>query len=60
MFTIDKTGKITKIQARAPHTNLEKEAIRVIELIPEMTPGKMQDKNVGVKYSLPIVFDVQN
>jgi len=58
-FTIDKTGKVTDIKTRAPHPKLENEAVRVINFIPEMTPGKQRDNNVGVIYNLPIVFHVQ-
>ena len=59
-FKIDKTGHVTDIKTRATHPRLEKEAQRVIDKIPEMTPGKQRDKNVGVIYSLPIAFQVQN
>lgn len=59
-FKIDKTGHVTEIKVRGTHPDLENEAIRVINIIPEMIPGKQHDKNVGVIYSLPIVFDVQN
>lgn len=59
MFKIDKTGKITDIQARAPHKRLEAEAIRVVSLLPQMTPGKQRGRAVPVKYSLPITFLVQ-
>ncbi|GAA4279882.1 energy transducer TonB [Gaetbulibacter aestuarii] len=59
-FTIDKTGHVTSIKTRAPHPDLEKEAERVIQLIPDMQPGKQRDTNVGVVYALPIVFQVQN
>lgn len=59
-FKIDKTGKVIEIKARGTHPDLEKEAERVINIIPEMTPGKQRDKNVGVIYYLPIVFQVQN
>lgn len=59
-FKIDKAGRVIDIQTRAPHHKLKEEAERVIKKIPEMTPGKQQDKNVGVIYSLPIVFQVQN
>ncbi|CAH8281391.1 protein TonB [Mariniflexile fucanivorans] len=59
-FKIDKTGHVNEIQVRGPHPELEKEAARVINIIPEMTPGKQRDKNVGVIYTLPIVFEVQN
>ena len=58
-FTIDKTGKVTDVKTRAPHPKLEKEAVRVINFIPEMTPGRQRDNNVGVIYNLPIIFQVQ-
>jgi len=58
-FTIDKTGKVNNIKSRAPHPKLENEAIRVINLMPKMKPGKQNDKNVGVIYTLPIKFKVQ-
>ncbi|KAB1069703.1 energy transducer TonB [Tamlana haliotis] len=58
-FTIDKSGHVTHIQTRAPHPELQKEAERVIKIIPEMTPGRQHDKNVDVIYNLPIVFQVQ-
>ncbi len=58
-FKIDKTGKVTDIKTRAPHARLEKEAERVINKIPQMTPGRQSNKNVGVIYSLPIIFKVQ-
>jgi len=59
MFKIDKTGKITSIKARGPHARLEKEAIRVVELIPQMTPGKQRSRPVSVSYTLPITLLVQ-
>lgn len=59
IFTVDKNGNITDVMARAPHKSLEKEAIRVIEMLPIMTPGKQRNRPVGVKYSLPITFNVE-
>lgn len=59
MFTINKNGDVVDIQARAPHVRLEKEAIRVIESLPKMQPGKQRGRPVGVKYSLPITFNVE-
>ena len=59
IFKIDKTGKITNIKARGPHARLEKEAIRVVELIPKMTPGKQRSIPVSVAYTLPITLLVQ-
>lgn len=60
VFKIDKTGNITNVQARAPHPGLEKEAQRVINLLPKMEPGKQRGKAVTVPYSLPILFQVQD
>ena len=57
-FTISKTGDITNIKIRAPHKSLEKEALRVIKLVPKMTPGMQRDKPVNVRYVQPIIFKV--
>ncbi|WP_282133953.1 energy transducer TonB [Seonamhaeicola maritimus] len=59
-FLIDKTGKVKDIKTRAPHPKLGDEAQRVINRVPVMQPGKQNKKTVGVRYTLPIVFDVQN
>ena len=59
-FKIDRTGKITEVRSRAPHPRLEQEAARVINKLPSMQPGKQRGKAVGVMYSLPIVFQVQD
>lgn len=60
MFKIDKNGDIIGVGARAPHPALEKEAARVINLLPKMKPGKQRGKSVIVPYSLPIIFVVQD
>jgi protein TonB len=60
IFKIDKTGNVVGIRARAPHPGLEKEAVRVIGLLPKMKPGKQRGKPVNVPYSLPIIFQVQD
>ena len=57
-FKIDKTGEIVNIRARGPHARLEKEAIRVVNLLPKMTPGRQRTKSVGVSYTLPITLQV--
>jgi protein TonB len=58
-FKITKTGGIEIIGARAPHAKLEKEARRVVNLLPKMEPGKQRGRAVNVTYMLPITFDVQ-
>lgn len=57
-FRIDKNGEINNIKARGPHKRLEKEAIRVIGLLPAMTPGKQRTEPVRVSYTLPITLIV--
>ena len=59
-FKIDKAGNIVGVGARGPHPGLEREAKRVISLLPKMKPGKQRGKAVIVPYSLPIVFQVQD
>jgi protein TonB len=60
IFNVDKSGNVTCVMARAPHPRLEKEAQRVINLLPKMQPGKQRGKAVIVTYSLPIIFQVQD
>lgn len=57
-FKIDKQGNIAEVRSRAPHPDLEIEAERVINSLPSMEPGKQGGVEVGVMYSLPIVFQV--
>ncbi|MBL4939614.1 MAG: energy transducer TonB, partial [Lutibacter sp.] len=59
VFKIDKEGNITNVKFRAPHKVLQEEAIRVVNLLPKMSPGKQKGENIGVTYSLPIAFKVE-
>lgn len=58
IFKIDKKGHIVDVRSRAPHPDLEAEAIRVINTLPKMVPGIHNNKKVNVPYSLPITFQV--
>ena len=60
IFKIDKNGNVTGVRSRAPHPSLEKEAARVINMLPKMKPGRQRGKPVIVPYSLPITFQVQD
>ncbi len=59
-FRIEKNGNITVLGARAPHPRLQQEAERVVNQLPKMQPGKQRGQAVGVLYSLPITFRVQD
>lgn len=58
-FQIDPQGNITEVRSRAPHPKLKQEAVRVINSLPKMQPGKQRGKPVPVSYSIPIMFQVQ-
>ncbi|WNH08285.1 M56 family metallopeptidase [Thalassobellus suaedae] len=58
IFKIDKEGNVIDVRSRAPHPELEAEAIRVVKTFPKMIPGKNKGEKVIVKYSLPIIFQV--
>lgn len=55
-FVIDKEGKVSDIITNSSYKGLEKEALRVIEQLPQMTPGMQRERPVSVKYTLPIKF----
>lgn len=59
MFVIQKDGSIGGIRMRGPDKNLEAEALRIIELLPNMTPGKQRGRPVKVPFSIPITFRLQ-
>ncbi|CAH8282277.1 antitoxin component YwqK of YwqJK toxin-antitoxin module [Mariniflexile fucanivorans] len=60
IFKIDKTGGVTGVDAKSNHISLNAEAIRIIGLLPKMTPGVVRGKPVVVPYSLPITLDLKN
>lgn len=59
MFTIQKDGSIGNIRMRGPDKNLEAEAMRIIQKLPKMTPGKQRGRAVRVPFSIPIMFKLQ-
>ena len=59
-FIIDKDGSIinpTVVRGIDPY--LDKEAIRVIKIMPKWKPGMQRGRAVRVKYTLPVVFKLQ-
>jgi TonB family protein len=64
MFIINKEGIIENIVAKGPEDCedceiLEKEAIRIMSKLPQMTPGRQRGKAVKVKYSQPLTFKLE-
>lgn len=60
LFEIDKNGKVTNIKVRGKKSEyqslFEAEAKRIIEALPQFSPGLQRGKPVVVAYSIPISF----
>ena len=59
-FEISPQGKVTNIRKRGPDKILEKEAVRIISILPQMKPGMQRGKAARVNYSIPITFKMQS
>jgi TonB family protein len=56
-FVVDKSGSVRDVKVvRSVHPALDQEAVRVIEELPDWTPGKQSGENVSVNYTVPISF----
>mgnify|MGYP002314463885 CR=1 FL=1 len=54
---INENGSISDIKViSSVDTDLDKEAIRVVQSMPKWKPGKLNGKNVRVRYIIPIMF----
>ncbi|WP_452227433.1 M56 family metallopeptidase [Lacinutrix cladophorae] len=58
-FKVNENGNIIDVKSRAPHAALEKEAIRIVNLLPKMKPGMHLGKAVTVPYGFPIQFQIK-
>jgi len=59
-FAFSKCGNVINVRARGPHPKLEKEAIRVVKMLPKVKPAKIGREAVNVKYAIPIKFTVKS
>jgi protein TonB len=60
-FVISKTGEVTEVTViRAVHALLDKEAVRVIQKMPNWSPGRNNGNPVKVAYTVPVVFKLAN
>jgi len=59
IFNIDTQGKVSQAKARGPHHLLEKEAVRVINSLPIVIPGKTNGKPVIIPYAIPIYLSTK-
>lgn len=59
-FVIDKQGKVKDAKvARSVEASLDKEALRIVETMPDWKPGKQRGIPVDVQFTLPIDFKLQ-
>ena len=59
-FTVSETGKVTNAKVlRGVDPLLDKEALRIIELSPDWTPGKANGRNVPVTFTFPVIFQLR-
>ena len=59
-FVVNADGTIVDpVVVRGVDPYLDKEALRVVGLMPKWKPGKQRGKEVRVKYTLPVMFRLQ-
>ncbi|MDD3788907.1 MAG: energy transducer TonB, partial [Petrimonas sp.] len=59
-FVVERDGSITDVQVvRGVDPSLDKEAIRVIQQMPKWKPGSQRGKPVRVRFTLPVLFRLQ-
>ena len=60
-FIIEKDGKVSNAKIlRDPGEGTGKEALRVVNLMPDFIPGTQRGKKVRVQYTLPIKFKLDS
>jgi len=56
-FVVTKTGEVNKVEViRSLQADCDKEAIRVVKMLPKFVPGKQSGVLVDVWYTLPVTF----
>lgn len=59
-FIVNKNGDLSDVRvARGVDPSLDKEALRLISIMPKWIPGKQNGKIINVRYTLPITFKLQ-
>ena len=56
-FVVEKDGTVTNVKVlKGAEESLDKEALRVVKMMPKWKPGTQKGKPVRVQYNLPIKF----
>lgn len=60
-FVVERDGSITDVQVvRGVDPSLDREAVRVIQQMPNWTPGRQRGQAVRVRFTLPVQFRLAN
>lgn len=61
-FVVDEKGKVShaKILGNKVGDGLDEQALKVVNNMPEWTPGKVHGRNVKTRLELPIAFQVES
>lgn len=60
-FVVEKDGRLSDFNVvRSIDPLLDAEALRVLESMPNWTPGKQRGEAVRVRFTLPVVFKIQS
>lgn len=59
-YDINRQGKIDNIKVTGPHPKLIEEGIRIINLLPDLIPGKLDDEPIRINFSIPIIFNIED
>jgi len=58
-FVVNRDGQIVDVEVlRSVHDSLDREALRVVRLMPSWAPGRQGGKPVRTRYNLPIRFSL--
>ena len=59
-FVVERSGQLSNIRVvKSVHRALDKEALRIVKLMPRWIPGEQNGVTVRVKYIIPIRFSVK-
>ena len=58
-MTIEADGSVTDVEIiRGRDPSIDKEALRVLKMLPKFIPGKQRGQPVAVKYQIPVTFKI--
>ena len=56
-FIVERNGKLSSMRVvKSVNPTLDKEALRIVNLMPNWIPGKQNGRTVRVKYIMPVTF----